>query len=493
MNYSIIRNILGKIMVLMAILMCIPLIICIWFQEIWINYIAFLIPAILLFFIGSLFNLKKAKDTKMLAKEGFIIVGLSWIIIALFGCLPYLISQEIPRFVDAFFEMVSGFTTTGASILTDVTSMSKSMLFWRSFSHWIGGMGVLVFILAIIPESNEGSSMHILRAESPGPTVGKLVSKMKVTSRILYLIYLLLTISLILILWLGPDEKMSLFNSIIYSFGTAGTGGFGIDNGCLETYAASTQYIVATYMYIFAINFSMFYLILIGNIKDVLKNEELRAFIIMVIVGVSFITLNLFLSFKDTLNEMTFEQSFRNAYFHVASIISTTGYSISNFISWPSACIMVLMFFTLTGACAGSTAGGLKITRLNILVKSFASKIRNMISPRKVDVIKIDGKVMDKDNVSAVDSYFAVYVTILIIGTFLISFDGFDFATNFTATLTCVSNVGPGYTELVGPYGSFAGFSYFSKFILTIIMIAGRLEFFPILVLFSPRTWKKRI
>jgi trk system potassium uptake protein TrkH len=237
----------------------------------------------------------------------------------------------------------------------------------------------------------------------------------------------------------------------------------------------------------------MFYLILIGNIKDVLKNEELRAFIIMVIVGVSFITLNLFFTFKDTLNEMTFEQSFRNAYFHVAAIISTTGYSISNFITWPSACIMILMFFTLTGACAGSTAGGLKITRLNILVKSFVSKIRNMISPRKVDVIKIDGKVMDKDKVSAVDSYFAVYVTILIIGTFLISFDGFDFATNFTATLTCVSNVGPGYTELVGPYGSFAGFSYFSKFILTIIMIAGRLEFFPILVLFSPRTWKKRI
>ncbi len=480
-------------MTLLAYLMVLPLIVCIWYKESFRNYLAFIIPMVLLFVIGKLLYMKKPESNRILAREGFVVVGLSWIVMSLFGCLPYIISGNISNFFDAFFETASGFTTTGSTIVTDYSVLDHSIMFWRSFAHWIGGMGVLVFILAIIPESNEGSSMHILRAESPGPTVGKLVSKMKVTSRILYLIYLLLTISLILILWLGPDEKMSLFNSIIYSFGTAGTGGFGIDNGCLETYAASTQYIVATYMYIFAINFSMFYLILIGNIKDVLKNEELRAFIIMVIVGVSFITLNLFFTFKDTLNEMTFEQSFRNAYFHVAAIISTTGYSISNFITWPSACIMILMFFTLTGACAGSTAGGLKITRLNILVKSFVSKIRNMISPRKVDVIKIDGKVMDKDNVSAVDSYFAVYVTILIIGTFLISFDGFDFATNFTATLTCVSNVGPGYTELVGPYGSFAGFSYFSKFILTIIMIAGRLEFFPILVLFSPRTWKKRI
>ena len=493
MNYKIIKNIIGKIMVLLAYLMILPLIICVWYKESLQNYLAFIIPMILLFGIGKILYSDKAESNQLLAREGFVIVGLSWIIMALFGAIPFMISGNIPNFFDAFFESASGFTTTGSTILTDYSNLDHSIMFWRSFAHWIGGMGVLVFILAIIPESKDGSAIHILRAESAGPTVGKLVSKMRATSRILYLIYLFLTVALVLILWLGPDAKMTLFNSLIYSFGTAGTGGFGIDNGCLETYAASTQYIIATFMLIFAINFSMFYLILIGNYKEVLKNEELRAFIVIVILAVSFITVNIYLTFKDTFAALTFEQAFRQSYFHVASIISTTGYSIGNFISWPTACIMILIFLTLTGACAGSTAGGLKLTRLNILVKSFASKIRNMVSPRKVDVIKIDGKVMEKNQVSTVDSYFAVYVTVLLVGCFLISFDGFDFTTTFTASLTCVSNVGPGYTDLVGPYGSFNIFSYFSKFVLSIIMIAGRLEFFPILVLFSPRTWKKRI
>lgn len=480
-------------MVLLAYLMILPLIICVWYKESLENYLAFIIPMILLFGIGKILYSDKAESNQLLAREGFVIVGLSWIIMALFGAIPFMISGNIPNFFDAFFESASGFTTTGSTILTDYSNLDHSIMFWRSFAHWIGGMGVLVFILAIIPESKDGSAIHILRAESAGPTVGKLVSKMRATSRILYLIYLFLTAALVLILWLGPDTKMTLFNSLIYSFGTAGTGGFGIDNGCLETYAASTQYIIATFMLIFAINFSMFYLILIGNFKEVLKNEELRAFIVIVILAVSFITVNIYLAFKDTFAALTVEQAFRQSYFHVASIISTTGYSIGNFISWPTACIMILIFLTLTGACAGSTAGGLKLTRLNILVKSFASKIRNMVSPRKVDVIKIDGKVMEKNQVSTVDSYFAVYVTVLIVGCFLVSFDGFDFTTTFTATLTCVSNVGPGYTDLVGPYGSFDLFSYFSKFVLSIIMIAGRLEFFPILVLFSPKTWKKRI
>ena len=482
-------------MVLLAYLMVLPLIICVWYKESLQNYLAFIIPMVVLFGFGKVLNSEKAESNQILAREGFVIVGLSWIIMALFGAIPFMISGNIPNFFDAFFESASGFTTTGSTILNDYSNLDHSIMFWRSFAHWIGGMGVLVFILAIIPESKDGSSIHILRAESAGPTVGKLVSKMRATSRILYLIYLFLTAALVLILWLGPDTKMTLFNSLIYSFGTAGTGGFGIDNGCLETYAASTQYIVATFMLIFAINFSMFYLILIGNFKEVLKNEELRSFIIIVILSVSFITLNIYSFFKnnEVYSSLTFEQSFRYAYFHVASIISTTGYSISNFIIWPTASIMILIFLTMTGACAGSTAGGLKLTRLNILVKSFASKIRNMVSPRKVDVIKIDGKAMDKNQVSTVDSYFAVYVTVLIVACFLISFDGFDFTTTFTASLTCVSNVGPGYTNLVGPYGSFDCFSYFSKFVLTIVMIAGRLEFFPILVLFSPKTWKKRI
>jgi trk system potassium uptake protein TrkH len=493
MNFAIIRNILGKIMTLLAFLMCLPLAICIWYKESLRNYLAFIIPMVLLFVIGRILYAKKAESNRILAREGFVIVGFSWIIMALFGSMPYMISGNIPNFFDAFFETASGFTTTGSSIVTDYSVLDHSIMFWRSFAHWIGGMGVLVFILAIIPESKEGSSMHILRAESPGPQVGKLVSKMRVTSRILYLIYLVLTIILILILWLGPDEKMNLFNSMVYSFGTAGTGGLCIDNGGLETYARSTQYIVATFMLIFAINFSMFYLILVGNLKEVFRNEELRSFLIIVFVSVSFITLNIYFTFRNLPQALSFEEAFRYAYFHVASIISTTGYSISDFIKWPAASIMILIFLTFTGACAGSTAGGLKLTRINILAKSMYIKIKNMISPRKVEVVKIDGKTMTAESVNAVESYIVVYMLVLLLCTFLISFDGFDFATNFTASLTCVSNVGPGYTEIVGPYGSFVGFSNFSKFVLSLEMITGRLEFFPILVLFSPKTWKKRV
>ena len=493
MNYAIIRNILGKIMTLLAFLMILPLIVCVWKKESYMNFLAFLIPMALLFVIGKLLYIKKAKSNRILAREGLVIVGLSWIIMTLFGCLPYLISGNMTNFFDAFFETASGFTTTGSSVVVDYDTLDFSIKFWRSFAHWIGGMGVLVFILAIIPESKEGSSMHILRAESPGPQVGKLVSKMRVTSRILYLIYLFLTIGLILILWLGPDKKMDLFNSMVYAFGTAGTGGFCIDAGGLEAYANSTQYIIATFMLIFAINFSMFYLILIGNLKDVFKNEELRSFFIIVIVSIVCITLNIYLKFKDTLEALSFEEAFRHAYFQVASIISTTGYSNANFINWPSTSIMILMFLTLIGACAGSTAGGLKITRLNILSKSVVKKIKNTISPRKVEVIKIDGKPMTDEAVHAVEGYFIVYVMVLLICAFLVSFDGYDFTTNFTASLTCVSNVGPGYTDLIGPYGSFDIFSNFSKVVLSLEMIIGRLEFFPILVLFNLGTWKKRV
>lgn len=493
MNYAIIRNILGKIMMLLACLMILPIIICICYKESLINYLAFIVPMVLLLIIGRFLNIKKVESNKILAREGFVIVGLSWIIMALFGCIPYIISGNIPNFFDAFFETASGFTTTGSSILTGYDHLDHSIMFWRSFAHWIGGMGVLVFILAIIPESNEGSAMHILRAESPGPQVGKLVSKMRVTSRILYLIYLVLTVGLTVILWLGPDDKMTLFNSLIYSFGTAGTGGFGIDAGCLASYDSSTQYIIATFMIIFAINFSMYYLLLIGNVKEIFKNEELRAFFIIVIVSVTFITFNVFYAFKNAANTLSFEESFRYAYFHVAAIISTTGYATYDFLTWPAASIMILIFLTIIGACAGSTAGGLKITRLNILAKSMIMKIRSMISPRKVEVMKTDGKPMTKESISAVESYFTVYILILLICTFLISFDGFDFATNLTASLTCISNVGPGYTPMIGPLGDFSKFSWFSKLVMSLEMITGRLEFFPILVLFSPKTWRKRL
>lgn len=486
MNYAVIRNILGKIMHLVAILMLLPLGVSLIYQEGMDNYIAFIIPILLLLIFGKLFTLKKAASSKMLAREGFVIAGTTWLLLALFGCLPFVISKEIPHFIDAFFEMVSGFTTTGASILDDVTKLSHSMMFWRSFSHWIGGMGVLVFILAIIPESKEGSSLHILRAESPGPQVGKLVTKMQASSRILYMIYLVLTIAEMLFLFLGPDPQMDLFNSVIYSLGTAGTGGFAIHPQSLETFAPYSQYVVAIFMLLFGINFSLFYFILIGNVKDVFKNEEVKWYLSIVAISIILICINIYPIYQN------FEETFRLSLFQVATIISTTGYSTVNFNDWPETSriiIFILMFF---GACAGSTAGGMKITRINILVKSSIRKVKNMIKPRKVEALEIDGKVMDDATVESVQSFFVVYMIVFVVCALIISFDNFDLVTNLTASLSCISNIGPGLS-LVGPYGSFASFSYVSKFVLSLEMIAGRLELFPLLILFSPNTWKKKL
>lgn len=486
MNYSIIRNIIGKIMILTAILMAFPLLMCVIYQEDFINYLAFLIPIALLVLFGWLFTFKKAKDTKMLAREGFIIVGLTWIIIALFGCLPFIISKEIPSFFDAFFEISSGFTTTGASILTDVTKLSKSMLFWRSFSHWIGGMGVLVFILAVIPESKDGTSIYILRAESPGPQVGKLVSKMQVTSRILYLIYFGLTIVEFLLLWLGPDKQMDAFNSLVYALGTAGTGGFAVDPQSIELYSNYSQYVIAIFMLVFGINFSLFYFILIGNFKEFFNNEEVRWYFGIVFISIALIFINIYSIYQNV------EQTFRLSLFQVATIMSTTGYSTANFDMWPSfakGVIVILMFF---GASAGSTAGGMKISRVMILVKSTFKKIKNMISPRKVETIYIDKKPVNESVIEASQTYFIVYMIIFIVCALLISIDNFDMLTNITASLACISNIGPGLS-MVGPYGSYSEFSDFSKIILSFEMIAGRLELFPMLILFNPKTWSRRL
>ncbi|MBR2891404.1 MAG: TrkH family potassium uptake protein [Bacilli bacterium] len=489
MNYTSIKNILGKIMVLLAFLMFLPIIVCLCEDESERNLISFLIPITLLFVIGKLLMVKKAENNSLLPREGFIIVALSWIIMSLFGCLPFIISGEIPNFIDAFFEITSGFTTTGSSILNDPSKLSKSMMFWRSFSHWIGGMGILVFILAIIPESKDGSAMYILRAESPGPQVGKLVSKMRVTSRILYLIYVFLTVLQVLILWLGPDAKMDFFNSLIYTFGTAGTGGLGVDVGSLETYTAYSQYVIAVFMLIFGINFSLFYLILIGNFKEVFKNQEVKLYFIIVIISILIVFLNIYNNYATT------EEAFRHAFFQVSSIITTTGYSTTNFADsslFPSMAQMVLIFLMLFGACAGSTGGGIKISRINILFRSILKKIKNMVSPRKVEVLIIDGNKTDEEMVNSVHTFLVVYMIVLFAVAFIISIDGYDFTTNFSASLACLSNIGPGLGK-VGPYENFNGFSYFSKFILSLEMITGRLELFPMLILFSPKTWKKRV
>lgn len=486
MNYGVIRRILGKIMITIGLLMSLSIIFCIIYKENLINYLSFAIPITLLISLGTLLTIPKAKSNKMGAREGFIIVGITWFVMALFGCLPFIITKTIPNFFDAFFETVSGFTTTGASVCSDVESLPHSIQFWRSFTHWIGGMGVLVFVLAFIPESKDGTAVHMLRAESPGPQVGRLVSRMQASSRILYLIYIGMTLLELLLLWLGPDKEMNLFNSLIYSIGTAGTGGFAIHSTGLEFFHPYSQYVISIFMILFGVNFSLYYLLLVGNIKEVFSNEELKWYFAIILTALVIISINIYSIYQDV------EQSFRLALFQVASIISTTGYSSINFDLWPTLSKTLIIVLMFSGAMAGSTAGGAKISRVNLLAKSSVKKVKNMINPRKVEILTLDKKPISSSILEGVQSYFIIYMLVLAACALLISVDNFDILTNFTASLSCISNIGPGLSK-VGPYGSFAGFSNFSKFILSIEMIAGRLELFPILMLFSPITWKKHI
>ena len=482
MNYSVIRNILGKLMILVAFLMCFPLIVSLIYQEGLIFYLSYLIPIILLLSIGYICNIKKAKTPKMLAREGIVIVGLSWLIMALAGAIPLMISQEVPNFFDAFFEMASGFTTTGASVITDITEKAHSTIFWRSFSHWIGGMGVLVFILAIIPESKEGSSLHILRAESPGPQVGRLVSKMQASSRILYIIYLVLTLIEFILLLLDPT--MDVFNSLIYSLGTAGTGGFSAHADGLASFSTYSQYIIAIFMFIFGINFSLFYLLLIGNFKDILKNDELKVYLIIVILCVTLICINIYPIYENL------EQTFRLSFFQVASIISTTGYATADFNLWPGLSKGILFILMFIGACAGSTAGGIKISRIVLLFKRISVNLHHMIHPRGAEAVRFEGKKVENETLNGVLVYFAIYFVCFTVILFVLLFEPFDFETNISAVAACFNNVGPGLSK-VGPMGNYDIFSCLSKTVLSFAMLLGRLEIYPLILLFSPRNWIK--
>ena len=484
---------LGRIILLIAIFMVLPIFIALYYKEPAINIISFLIPGLSLAAIGLIMILLKVKNTKILAREGFVIVGLSWIFMSAFGCIPFIISKEIPNFFDAFFEITSGFTTTGSTILSSdkIDSMSKSMLFWRSFSHWIGGMGILVFILAFIPESKDGTSVHILRAESTGPSVGRLVSKMQVTTRILYLIYIGLSIIMFIVLLALPDKKMGVFDSLITTFGTAGTGGFSNHGASIGFYDPCVQYTVAIFMVIFGVNFSVYYLLLIGHAKEAFKNEEVIWYLGLVFV----ITLVIFVNILNIYS--TSEEAFRHAFFQTASIISTTGFSTVDYAVWPALSLACILFLTFVGSCAGSTAGGVKVSRFAIITKALLYDVEKMTAPRKVRKIRMNRKPVDESIIHSVKSYVIIYVTIIIFSTLVISIynpnmKDLDFVTAFSSSLTCMSNVGPGL-GIVGPAGNFSGYSAFSKTILSIDMMMGRLEIFPILILFNPNTWKKRI
>lgn len=478
MNRKMVMYLLGQIMKIEAGLLCLPSIVALIYNEA--SAFAFGITAVIALVCGVLITLLSKPETKVIyAKEGFAIVSLSWLTLSLIGCLPFIISGEIPNFADAFFEIVSGFTTTGASIMANVEIFSNASLFWRSFSHWIGGMGVLVFVMAILPMSER--SIHIMRAEVPGPVVGKLVPKIRDTAKILYLIYIVLTIVEFVILLCGG---MPVFDSILTSFGTAGTGGFGFKADGFAGYNSFCQWVVTIFMLIFGINFNLYYLILLRKFKSILKSGELWFYLSLIALStviISFNTAPLYESVADTIKHSAFQ---------VTSIVTTTGYSTTDFNLWPDlskALVFILMF---VGGCAGSTAGGLKLSRVMILFKSIKRELSQMLHPRAVKEVKIEGKKLDDSTIKGVQTYFSFYMVLIIAVFFLLSFDKFTMETNFTAAVSTFNNVGPALGE-AGPMSSYADFSGFSKIVMSFSMLLGRLEIYPMILLFSPTTWAK--
>lgn len=480
MNRRMVLNLTGKMILVEAVLMMLPLSVGIIYQNksIW----SFIITIGIALALGWLLTLISKPDNNMIyAKEGFVIVAIVWFAMSAIGALPFYLSGEIPSYIDAFFETVSGFTTTGASIVPNVEVMSEGILFWRSFTHWIGGMGVLVFVMAIIPSASD-RSIHLLRAEVPGPIVGKLVPKLKETAKILYLIYIAMTVIEIVFLLFGG---MPLFDSVVHTFGTAGTGGFGIKADSIAGYNPYLQWVITIFMLLFALNFNLFYLAITRHFRAVFKSNELWVFISIVGISVAVITYNIYPMYEN------FSTALRNAAFQTSSIISTTGFATADFNLWPElskAILFLLMFF---GGCAGSTAGGLKISRIIILVKMMKREFLHMLHPRSVGVIKLDGKKIENSTLTSVANYFALYVMLFVIIFLTLSFEPFDFETNVTATAACFNNVGPGFSA-VGPASNYAAYSGISKFVLSIAMLLGRLEIYPILIALSPSTWAKK-
>ena len=481
MNYRMMGKFIAQILIVEAAFMLPAGFICLGYGEINAMWSFFVSIGITSAVSAVLFLVCKGAPNAFYAKEGLVCVGISWIVLSFFGCLPFWISQEIPAFIDAFFETVSGFTTTGASILPEVETLSHGILYWRSFSHWLGGMGVLVFLLAFTGGAGKGFTLHLLRAESPGPDVGKLVPKMRSTAGILYLIYIGMTLLNILFLLLG---KMPLFDAVCTAFGTAGTGGFGIKNDSIASFSPYIQNVTTVFMILFGVNFSCFYLLLLRQFKAVFKDEELRLYVGIILVAIVLIVLNI-RGMYGSLGE-----TIRHAAFQVGSIITTTGYSTMDFDLWPSFSKTILLCLMMVGACAGSTGGGLKVARLMLLMKGLRRNTRQMLNPRKVQVIRNNNSVISEKVLANTNAYLAAYVVIISVIFLVISMDGYSIGTNFSAVICTFNNIGPGF-EAVGPMCNFSGYSPLSKFVLSLGMLAGRLEIFPILVLFSRSTWKR--
>ena len=481
MNYKVMGRFISKILAVEAVFMIPAMLISVFDKE-YKAFISFVFSILIIMAVSALlFVLGRKAKQRFFVKEGLACVGLSWIAISLLGCLPFYISGEIPHFIDALFEMVSGFTTTGSSILPEVETMSRGMLYWRSFSHWLGGMGVLVFLLAVTPANGRSNrfTLHLLRAESPGPDVEKLAPRMRDTAMILYMLYMALTVMNVIFLLLGG---MSLFDSVCTAFGTAGTGGFGIKNDSMAGYSPYIQNVCTIFMLLFGVNFSCYYLLLLRRFKTVLKDGELRLYLGVVVVSITAITINIYHMFGSI------GEALHHAAFTVASIITTTGFATVDFDKWPEFSKSIIVVLMMIGACAGSTGGGFKCGRLLLLLKSIRRGIRKTLNPNKVEVIRNNGNAVNEKVISGINIYVATYFIIIFVSFLLIAVDGFSIITNFTAVLSCFNNIGPGLDQ-VGPTCNFGLFSDFSKIILIIDMLAGRLEIYPILILFSRDVW----
>ncbi len=479
MNYRMIMALMGKIMLIGAALMMAPLTVSVIYND---GVLLPFIYSIAIFLVLGLAGIAvRPKKKEIYAREGMVLVSLTWIIYSIVGGLPFYFSGEIPSIVDCVFETASGFTTTGSSILTDVESMSKSLLFWRSFTHWIGGMGVLVFVTAIFTDKNARTN-HIMRAEMPGPTLGKIAAKWQFSIRILYAIYIGMTLIMFILLLFGG---MSVFDSLVHTFGTAGTGGFGIKSTSIGYYnSAYIDYVISIFMILFAVNFNIYYLLLVRQFAPVKENSELKAYVLIVTASTVLIMLNILSIYETPLNAL------RYSLFQVASIISTTGYATTDFCQWPMFSQMILLLLMFSGGCAGSTAGGIKVIRISIIWKCAVNEIKKALSPRSVLAVKNDGKPLDSVVVNGVMGYMMVYLVIMAASLLVVSLDDFDFVTTFTAIVTTLNNVGPGLGA-VGPAGGFSEFSVLSKLVMTFDMLAGRLELFAMLALFSPKVWRR--
>lgn len=479
MNIKMILSILGRTLIIEAVLLLCPMLVGIIYREN--SYTDYLIPIACLLLAGIPLLALRPKDRSIYAKEGFVTVALVWVLMSLVGAVPFTLSGAIPNYADALFETVSGFTTTGATVIANVEGLPHSLLFWRSFTHWIGGMGVLVFVLAILPGYNAGI-MHVFRAEAPGPSVSKLVSKLTFTARILYGIYIVMTVLETVLLLCGG---MSLFDSVTHAFSTAGTGGFGVKNTSLAFYnSVYLEMVVAVFMFLFGVNFNIFYLLLIGNVKKAIKSEEFLTYLVIVVGATLVIALNIM---SMTAN---FGEAVRYSFFQVTSISSTTGFSSTDFDQWPALSKSVLMVLMVIGACGGSTGGGIKVSRMIILFKSSVADIKKMLHPRAVVSPRLEGELLGKDTERNVHTYLILWMAIVIICTVLLCIDVDDFMTNFSATLACIGNVGPGF-NLVGPMSNYALYSPYSKILLSFVMLVGRLEIFPMIIVLAPRTWRR--